>query len=80
MGAYPKCSCPGFVAPNAAPGVTDATPGVTTWDELLDHMDDLVEWSGETIEGWHSRLWHSVIALRPLCVKKHVLWPVVIVC
>jgi hypothetical protein len=46
VGAYPKCAqCPGFVAP-------DATPGVMTWDELLEHMDNLVEWGQETIKGW----------------------------
>jgi hypothetical protein len=46
VGAYPKCAqCPGFVAP-------DSTPGVMTWDELLEHMDNLVEWGAETIKGW----------------------------
>merc|ERR1719335_1921438 len=29
VGAFPKCTCPNFVAP-------DATPGVMTWDELLE--------------------------------------------
>merc|ERR1712226_1141973 len=48
VGAYPKCACPGFVAP-------DATPGVMTWDELLEHMDNLVEWSQGEIKGWHSQ-------------------------
>merc|ERR1719293_487294 len=45
VGAYPKCSCPEFVAP-------DSTPGVMTWDELLEYMDKLVGWSGDTIKGW----------------------------
>merc|ERR1719401_3035905 len=46
VGAYPKCAqCPDFVAP-------DATPGVMTWDELLEHMDNLVEWGQESIKGW----------------------------
>merc|ERR1719436_1441430 len=46
VGAYPKCAqCPDFVAP-------DSTPGVMTWDELLEHMDNLVEWGGEMIKGW----------------------------
>jgi len=46
VGAYPKCAqCPNFVAP-------DSTPGVVTWDELLAHMDNLVEWGQETIKGW----------------------------
>merc|ERR1719230_1642414 len=46
VGAYPQCAqCPGFVAP-------DATPGVMTWEELLTHMDNLVEWGQESIKGW----------------------------
>merc|ERR1719456_2065874 len=46
VGAYPQCAqCPGFVAP-------DSTPGVMTWEELLEHMDNLVEWGQETIKGW----------------------------
>merc|ERR1719343_1047419 len=46
VGAYPKCAqCPDFVAP-------DATPGVMTWEELLEHMDNLVEWGQEMIKGW----------------------------
>merc|ERR1719191_2212174 len=45
VGAYPKCKCPEFVQP-------DSTPGVMTWDELLEYMDNLVGWSGDTIKGW----------------------------
>jgi hypothetical protein len=46
VGAYPKCTqCPDFVAP-------DSTPGVMTWDELLEHMDNLVEWGQGQIKGW----------------------------
>merc|ERR1719491_1036514 len=37
VGAFPKCTCPDFVAP-------DSTPGVMTWPELLEHMDNLSEW------------------------------------
>merc|ERR1719281_2190042 len=37
IGAFPKCTCPNFVQP-------DATPGVMTWSELLEHMDNLSEW------------------------------------
>merc|ERR550532_3501739 len=48
VGAYPKCTCPGFTPP-------DATPGVMTWDELLEHMDNLVEWSEGQITGWHKQ-------------------------
>jgi len=37
LGAYPMCAgCPNFVAP-------DSTPGVMTWEELLEHMDNLSE-------------------------------------
>merc|ERR1719159_1114293 len=46
VGAYPKCSgCPNFVQP-------DSTPGVMTWEELLEHMDNLAEWGRDTIKGW----------------------------
>merc|ERR1719198_2275776 len=46
VGAYPKCTqCAGFVAP-------DSTPGVMTWPELLEHMDNLVDWGAESLKGW----------------------------
>merc|ERR1712232_162377 len=46
VGAYPKCGqCPGFVAP-------DSTPGVMTWPELLEHMDNLVDWGAGQIKVW----------------------------
>merc|ERR1719271_2034947 len=45
VGAYPKCTCPGFVAP-------DPTAGVMTWDELLEHMDNLKYWGQDTIKAW----------------------------
>merc|ERR1719282_2020702 len=49
VGAYPKCSgCPNFVAP-------DATPGVMTWDELLEHMDNLVDWGAGQLKGWRKQ-------------------------
>merc|ERR1712085_36669 len=49
VGAYPKCAqCPAFVEP-------DSTPGVMTWDELLEHMDNLVAWGADTIKGWHKQ-------------------------
>jgi len=50
VGAFPKCTCPNFVAP-------DATPGVMTWDELLAHMDNLVEWGGPRglLKQWQSQ-------------------------
>jgi len=48
VGAYPKCTqCPSFVEP-------DSTPGVMTWDELLDHMDNISEWGHESLKGWCS--------------------------
>merc|ERR1712238_492980 len=50
VGAYPKCAqCPAFVEP-------DSTPGVMTWDELLEHMDNLVAWGADTIKGWKLKL------------------------
>merc|ERR1712238_616968 len=46
VGAYPKCAqCPAFVAP-------DSAPGVMTWSELNEHMDNLVGWGAESIKGW----------------------------
>jgi len=45
VGAYPKCTCPDFVAP-------DSTPGVMTWPELLEHMDNLSEWGHGEIKSW----------------------------
>merc|ERR1740129_698922 len=47
--AYPKCAqCPDFVEP-------DSTPGVMTWDELLEHMDNLVAWGQDSLKGWHKQ-------------------------
>merc|ERR1719174_3440170 len=49
VGAYPNCNqCPKFVAP-------DSTPGVMTWDELLEHMDNLVDWGHGEIKAWHKQ-------------------------
>jgi hypothetical protein len=45
VGAFPKCTCPNFVAP-------DSTPGVMTWPELLEHMDNLSEWGHSQLKGW----------------------------
>jgi len=45
VGAFPKCTCPDFVAP-------DSTPGVMTWPELLEHMDNLSEWGHGELKGW----------------------------
>jgi hypothetical protein len=48
IGAYPDCECPDFVQP-------DSTPGVMTWEELLEHMDNLVAWSVDQIKSWKGR-------------------------
>merc|ERR1719231_505611 len=48
VGAYPKCTCPDFVAP-------DSTPGVMTWPELLEHMDNLSEWGHSQLKAWSAR-------------------------
>merc|ERR1719389_564273 len=45
IGAYPKCTCPGFVPP-------DSTPGVMTWPELLEHMDNLSDWGHGELKAW----------------------------
>jgi len=47
VGAFPKCTCPNFVAP-------DSTPGVMTWPELLEHMDNLSEWGHGQLKQWSS--------------------------
>merc|ERR1719262_1864430 len=47
VGSYPKCTCPGFVAP-------DSTPGVMTWEELLEHMDNLSEWGHGELKSWET--------------------------
>jgi len=48
VGAYPKCTCPDFVPP-------DSTPGVMTWPELLEHMDNLSEWAHGELKSWSSQ-------------------------
>merc|ERR1719272_2739271 len=48
VGAFPKCTCPDFVAP-------DSTPGVMTWPELLEHMDNLSEWGHGQLKAWSSQ-------------------------
>merc|ERR1740123_2489860 len=51
VGAYPEhCTCPNYV------DTTDKTPGVTTWDELLKHMDNLLNWGHETLKGWRKEI------------------------
>merc|ERR1719316_359858 len=45
VGSYPKCQCPNFATP-------DSTPGVMTWPELLEHMDNLGEWGGDLLKEW----------------------------
>jgi len=42
----------GTKCPQCAGLRTDATPGVMTWDELLDHMDNLVGWGQDQINTW----------------------------
>merc|ERR1711957_615408 len=48
VGAFPKCTCPDFVAP-------DSTPGVMTWPELLEHLDNLSEWGHGQLKAWKSQ-------------------------
>merc|ERR1712228_27141 len=46
VGSYPNCAqCKGFVPP-------DSTPGVMTWVELLEHMDNLVYWGQDQLKSW----------------------------
>merc|ERR1719316_2539855 len=65
IGAYPKCTCPGFVPP-------DSTPGVMTWDELLEHMDNLSEWGHGELKAWTkqaSALQTAVAQTEAACVE-----------
>ena len=49
VGAYPNCAqCAGFVPP-------DPTPGVMTWEELLEHMDNLVDWGHDQLKSWRKQ-------------------------
>merc|ERR1719353_1247633 len=49
VGAYPNCAqCAGFVPP-------DSTPGVMTWEELLEHMDNLVDWGHDQLKSWRKQ-------------------------
>merc|ERR1719401_3134724 len=66
VGAYPKCDqCPKFVEP-------DSTPGVMTWPELLEHMDNLVAWGQESIKGWHKQASALQVAVSKLSDKSCV--------
>lgn len=47
VGAYPNCNCEGFQPP-------DSTPGVMTWEELLAHMDNLVEQGHDQLKAWRA--------------------------
>merc|ERR550519_2679706 len=50
IGTFPKkCSCPGFEASSV-----DSTPGVMTWEELLNFMGDVATSAEEQIKGWKS--------------------------
>ena len=46
----------------------DATPGVMTWDELLEHMDNLVEWGAGEIKGWKKNALVQVKSDEASCV------------
>merc|ERR1719310_2141484 len=49
MGQYPNCAqCAGFVPP-------DSTPGVMTWEELLEHMDNLSDWGHDELKAWRKQ-------------------------
>ena len=63
VGAYPKCNqCPAFEAP-------DSTPGVQTWPELLEHMDNLVEWGQDELKGQRAQA-AKFLQMQTSCVKQ----------
>mmetsp|Transcript_100788 Transcript_100788/g.293646 ORF Transcript_100788/g.293646 Transcript_100788/m.293646 type:complete len:201 (+) Transcript_100788:96-698(+) len=69
VGAYPEhCTCPNYV------DTTDKTPGVMTWDELLQYMDSLSSWGEETVKEWKkqaaSQLQWTKKAVRVVQVSK----------
>jgi hypothetical protein len=47
IGAFPKCTCPDFVAPDS-----NWATGLRSWPELLDHMDNLSEWGHGELKTW----------------------------
>merc|ERR1719422_2607166 len=70
VGAYPKCAqCPHFVTP-------DSTPGVMTWPELLEHMDNLVAWGQDMLKTWRKQASALQIGQHSrspaLAQKKHI--------
>ena len=48
VGAFPKCTCPNFFAPNS-------TPGVMTWPDLLERMDNLSECGHGQLKTWNGQ-------------------------
>merc|ERR1719478_2044776 len=49
IGQYPNCAqCAGFIPP-------DPTPGVMTWEELLEHMDNLSDWGHDELKAWRKQ-------------------------
>ena len=63
VGAYPMCTqCPDFVQP-------DSTPGVMTWPELLEHMDNLAGWGQDELKGWHSQA-RALLQMKTSCAKQ----------
>jgi hypothetical protein len=58
VGAFPKCTCPDFVAP-------DSTPGVMTWPELLEHMDNLSEWGHGELKAWSKQASSAFVQQDP---------------
>merc|ERR1719159_154295 len=60
VGAYPNCAqCSGFVPP-------DPTPGVMTWEELLEHMDNLVDWGHDQLKSWRKQASALQMNIKPV--------------
>merc|ERR1740121_206637 len=57
--------CPDFVKP-------DETPGVMTWPELLQHMDNLVSWGQETLKTWRKQASALELEKHPALAQKVV--------
>ena len=62
VGAYPMCGqCPAFAAP-------DSTPGKMTWQELLEHMDNLADWGRDELTGWKHQA--KLLQMQSSCAKQ----------
>merc|ERR1719282_1676122 len=59
VGAFPKCTgCPNYVA-------QEPDDGVMSWDELLEHMDNLSSWGRSSIKSWEAQAAKAAMIQKP---------------